>query len=293
MQDNAAKIYIIRDEDEPMEGPYWSSHVRILTDQARTMRIPLYECCLTDQHHISQIRPWDLILYRPTYLGEIRTNFCTKVRQLPGFVINKKGMDLGCKKEFADFCKEYQIPTPKTWSPKEFQLARHVENISKDCRFLIKKTRSSQGSGVFGVFDLETCMQKIFTMETEIIIQEFCALEKPIYDIRLMMVGDNVVGTMKRVLHSDEPEEFRSNLALGTSIPEYWQPIENVILIAQYIQQKSGLDWVGLDVIFYQERYLFLECNMFPGLNGISQVCPTIARDVLLSLLNIARKRYE
>ena len=293
MQDNTAKIYIIRDEDEPIEGPYWSSHVRILVDAAKILQIPLCESSIADTYLISQMQPWDLILYRPTYLGAVRTNFGTKIRQLPGFVINKRGMDLGCKQEFAQFCKEYQIPTPKTWLPQEFLFARNDENIPKDCRFVIKKTRSSQGNGVFGVFDMEACIQKISTMKTDIIIQEFCALEKPIYDIRLMMVGRKVVGAMKRVLHSDDPVEFRSNLALGTSSPEEWHPVDDVILNAQNIQEKSGLDWVGLDVILYQERYLFLECNMFPGLNGISQICPNIARDVLISLLDIGRKGYE
>ena len=127
-------------------------------------------------------------------------------------------------------------------------------------------------------------------MSDDIIVQEFCEMEQPIYDIRMMMVGTELVGAMKRVLHSDDPLEFRSNLSLGNSVAERYTPSLELIASAQRIQQKSLLDWVGIDVISYQESFLFLECNTSPGLKGISEICPNIVEEVLLSLLERAQK---
>ena len=39
----------------------------------------------------------------------------------------------------------------------------------------------------------------------------------------------------------------------------------------------------------HREKYLFLECNVRPGLKGISKVCPDITQDVLLSILTRAQ----
>ena len=42
------KIWVVRDEHEPFKGPYWSGHVKILAQAARTLELPLYEVCITD-----------------------------------------------------------------------------------------------------------------------------------------------------------------------------------------------------------------------------------------------------
>ena len=150
-----------------------------------------------------------------------------------------------------------------------------------------KESESSQGKGVFGQGH-QDCLDQINKMSDDIIVQEFCEMEQPIYDIRMMMVGTELVGAMKRVLHSDDPLEFRSNLSLGNSVAERYIPSLELIASAQRIQQKSLLDWVGIDVISYRNHFI-PRGNTSPGLKGISEVCPNIVEEVL-SLLEGHKK---
>ena len=108
---------------------------------------------------------------------------------------------------------------------------------------MIKESESSQGKGVFRAYDIQDCLDQINKMSDDIIVQEFCEMEQPIYDIRMMMVGTELVGAMKRVLHSDDPLEFRSNLSLGNSVAERYIPSLELIASAQRIQQK--VCWIG------------------------------------------------
>ena len=275
---------------EPPKGPFWSAHVDILIQKARMLDLCIHEVNISDVAVLSQIQSQDLILYRPTHYGEKRSEFCKKIHSLKGFVINRNGLNIGNKVSFFDFCQRHHIPTPKTWSKNSFIQEATASQISPKMSFVIKESNSSQGKGIFRAYDIQNCLYQIYKMGNDIIVQEFCEMEQPIYDIRLMMVGTKLVGAMKRVLRSDDPQEFRSNLSLGNSVAEIYIPSVEMIEYAQKIQQISLLDWVGIDVIIHQESCLFLECNTSAGLKGISSVCPNIVEEVLLSLLERARK---
>ena len=282
-------IYVIRDEMEPKEGPFWSAHVDILTKKARVMELSIREVRISDSDALSRITSQDLILYRPTHHGNVRYDFCSKVHRLKGFVINRNGLDIGNKSSFFKFCQQYEIPIPQTWYKSEFIQKVATSQISPKASFVIKESESSQGQGVFRAHDIQECLTQIHEMGDGIVIQEFCEMEQPIYDIRLMMVGTKLVGAMKRVLHSDDPLEFRSNLSLGFSTAGPYVPSKEMIEYAQNIQQYSSLDWVGIDIIPHKGSFLFLECNTSPGLKGISGVCPNVVEEVLLLLLERAR----
>jgi glutathione synthase/RimK-type ligase-like ATP-grasp enzyme len=288
MQLRTQKIYVVRDDMEPEEGPYWSAHVDLLIREARSLKLNVQETKISETEHISKIEPHDLILYRPTYLGVVRREFCTQIKGLNGFVINRTGLKIGNKISFSHFCREHQIPTPKTWSRESFKNAVDMNHISSGMSFVIKKSNSAQGKGIFRAFDIQHCLAQLKEIKKNVVIQEFCDMEKPIYDMRLMLVGTKFVGGMKRVLYSNDPMEFRTNLALGTSVAKKYTPTEEVLCYAKKIQQKSALDWVGIDVILHREKHLFLECNTAPGLKGISQVCPKITQKVLRLLLQRA-----
>ena len=288
-EDQLQHIYVIRDEMEPKEGPFWSAHVDILIQKARMLDLRIHEVNISEIAVLSQIQPQDLVLYRPTHYGEKRSEFCKKVHGLKGFVINRNGLNIGNKSSFFEFCQQHHIPTPKTWYKNSFIQAATDSRISPQMSFVIKESDSSQGKGIFRAYGIQNCLDQINKMGDDIVVQEFCEMEQPIYDIRLMMVGTKLVGAMKRVLRSDDPLEFRSNLSLGNSVAEIYIPSIEMIEYAQKIQQNSLLDWVGIDVIVHQESFLFLECNTSAGLKGISSVCPNIVEEVLLSLLERAR----
>ena len=66
--------------------------------------------------------------------------------------------------------------------------------------------------------------------------------------------------------------DFRANVALGAGT----QPLvltEDMHRAAADIYRQSGLDFVGIDLLFGTERPYLCEINVMPGLEGIERTC--------------------
>ena len=75
----------------------------------------------------------------------------------------------------------------------------------------------------FGTIDLQT------SLETDILIQEYIKTDG---DIRVVIIGDNIIGTMKEVVEGD----FRSNYTQGGGVEKYKlseEEIRNNVCIIQ------------------------------------------------------------
>ena len=75
--------------------------------------------------------------------------------------------------------------------------------------------------------------------------------------------------------------DFRANVALGAGVKNY--PINSELQsIATDIYEVTGLDILGIDLLFGRESLYFCEINVMPGLEGIEQASGiNIARLVL------------
>ena len=47
-EDQLQHIYVIRDEMEPKEGPFWSAHVDILIQKARMLDLRIHEVNISE-----------------------------------------------------------------------------------------------------------------------------------------------------------------------------------------------------------------------------------------------------
>lgn len=102
-------------------------------------------------------------------------------------------------------------------------------------------------------------------------------------DMRFYSIRGEVVAGMQRISQGD----FRANVALGASAEPY--PItEDIRTIARDIYAQTGLDFLGIDLMFGTDRPYFCEINVMPGLEGIEaatgvnvagQIIETIQRD--------------
>ena len=64
--------------------------------------------------------------------------------------------------------------------------------------------------------------------------------------------------------------DFRANVALGASVKPY--PVTSGIrTIAADIYEQTGLDFLGIDLLFGREKPYFCEINVMPGLEGIEK----------------------
>jgi len=101
---------------------------------------------------------------------------------------------------------------------------------------------------------------------SELIIQEY--IPNPGEDIRLFVVGDNVVASMKRIARKDE---MRSNIHAGGTGLKY-EATEEMKDVAVRASRIVGADICGVDLLEGEDgRLCVLETNMNPGFR-ISEV---------------------
>jgi ribosomal protein S6--L-glutamate ligase len=132
---------------------------------------------------------------------------------------------------------------------------------------IIKVLEGTQGIGVILAEShkmAEAIIQTLQMAKQNVLIQKFVK-ESGGQDIRALVVGDKVVGAMRR---SAQPGEFRSNVHRGGSA-------ESVALSPEYettairAAQIMGLRMAGVDMLESHDGPLVLEVNSSPGLEGI------------------------
>lgn len=134
---------------------------------------------------------------------------------------------------------------------------------------VIKLLEGTQGIGVILAPDTRVAEGIIETLQStkqNVLIQQFITESKG-RDIRALVVGDRVVGAMRRTAEGDE---FRSNVHRGGSVeavelsPEYEQT-------AVRAAQIMGLRVAGVDMLEGNDGPLVMEVNSSPGLEGIER----------------------
>ena len=132
---------------------------------------------------------------------------------------------------------------------------------------VIKLLEGTQGIGVILAPDIRVAEAVIETLQStrqNVLIQSFIAESKG-RDIRAFVVGDRVVGAMRRTAVGDE---FRSNVHRGgtTEVVNLDPESERVAVQAAQIM---GLRVAGVDMLESDRGPLVMEVNSSPGLEGI------------------------
>ena len=93
-------------------------------------------------------------------------------------------------------------------------------------------------------------------------------------DLRFYSIRGKVVACMVRKSQGD----FRANVALGAEV-EAHEIAPNLCKIAESIYKQTQLDFLGVDLLFGEDKPYFCEINVMPGIEGIEKA----------SKMNIAR----
>ncbi len=133
--------------------------------------------------------------------------------------------------------------------------------------FVAKGLESSMGREVFLIGDREAFvgLSERFGGEKEWLFQEFIA-QSAGRDLRLFCVRGDIVGCMERRSH----EDFRSNVALGASVT----PVTVTVTeerIGRELYEQTGLDFMGIDLLFGDDKPYFCEINVMPGIEGMEE----------------------
>ena len=154
---------------------------------------------------------------------------------------------------------------------------RIVKFIGKP--FVAKGLESSMGEQIALIKSKEDLLKlyKEYGMEKEWLFEEFITTSFG-RDMRFYSIRGEVVACMQRKSQGD----FRANVALGASVEAYEITLE-IRQIAKDIYEQTGLDFLGIDLLFGEEKPYFCEINVMPGLEGIEKA----------SGVNVARKIIE
>ena len=134
---------------------------------------------------------------------------------------------------------------------------------------VIKLIEGTQGIGVLlaeTIKSAEGIIELLQSQKQNVLIQKFVAESKG-KDIRAFVVGDEVVGAMRRVAQG---QEFRSNVHRG-GVTEAVELDDNYRETAVRAAQIMGLRVAGVDMLEGKDGPQIMEVNSSPGLEGIEK----------------------
>lgn len=163
----------------------------------------------------------------------------------------------------------HQIGIPKTTFVKDKRDVLPAIDRVGGAPVIIKLLEGTQGIGVLlaeTVKSAEAIIELLHSQKQNVLIQKF-VVESKGRDIRAFVVGDRVVGAMRRVAQG---QEFRSNVHRG-GLTEPVTLDKTYMDTAVRAAQILGLKVAGVDLLESESGPQVIEVNSSPGLEGIER----------------------
>jgi len=162
------------------------------------------------------------------------------------------------------------VNMPRTLITESVHLAVDFIKSNRPC--VLKPITGLQGRGIImippemregDIIDYVSWFQARYGKDV-IYVQRF--IEHPQYDIRVLVIGGEVVSKMRRF----NPEGWRTNIAVGAQPLPSKDPVDDIALHAA---KAVGGEVVGVDILpSVKGEYYVLEVNAFPGWQGLQEV---------------------
>jgi ribosomal protein S6--L-glutamate ligase len=180
------------------------------------------------------------------------------------------------------------IGVPKSLiSNNYFSINNMIEDIGS-LPAIVKLINGTHGLGVIlaeSKSNAESIMEAFYKTKQEVMLQEFIK-EAHGADIRIFIVNDEIVGTMKR---QAGPGEFRSNLHRG-AIASQVNITPEEAAVAIKATNLLGLKVAGVDMLRSKRGPLVLEVNASPGLEGIENAT---GKDIAGKIIQFIENNYK
>jgi len=167
---------------------------------------------------------------------------------------------------------ESKVPIPDSHLvPTEEMITLAHEKVGGKFPIVVKTLNGTQGKGVFIVNNykaLKSTLQAIWSVggDVEMMFQQYIKSE---YDVRIHVLGDEVIGAMKRTVVDND---FRSNVHLGGKTSKY-KPSKEIKELAVKAAQAVKCKWAGVDIMFdSKDNPYVLEVNASAGTDGIEDL---------------------
>lgn len=152
--------------------------------------------------------------------------------------------------------------------------------------FVAKGLKSSMGQQVYQIEreeDFKQLSQK-YGMEKEWLCEEFIHTSYG-RDMRFYSIRGEVAACMERRSKGD----FRANVALGADVVPF-EITPKIRQIAKDIYNQTNLDFLGIDLLFGEEKPYFCEINVMPGIEGIEKATGV---NVAKKIISTIREDFE
>ncbi len=184
------------------------------------------------------------------------------------------------------------IPIPETlFSINPDNIKKQIE-ILGGAPVIIKLQEGTQGIGVILAEtkkSAKSIIDTFYKMDTSILIQKYIE-ESNGEDIRIFVVGNKIVASMKRM---SEVGEFRSNVHRGGSTAAVKLSAKEQF-IALNATKHIGLGVAGVDLIRSKKGPLLIEVNASPGLQGIEAATGiNVAREIIMFVERNGKRRRK
>lgn len=193
-------------------------------------------------------------------------------------LVNNYDAIINCRNKYFTslVLKKKGIPQPKAAiALSEKEMMKYVSGIKKPA--VLKLLDYSFGYGVARINDdveAEDWFETVKHFSQPIYVQEY--VNHPGEDYRLFVVGDKVVGAMKRIAKKG----WKANFHLGGLVEDY-KPDSEMKEIAIKCCKALKADVVGVDLMI-GEKPEVIEVNQFPGFKGLERATgKNICREVV------------
>ncbi len=172
------------------------------------------------------------------------------------------------------------FPTPKTMLVK-FPIDINIVKSEIGFPVIIKNITGAKGSGIYlceSEHQFLDLMELIYinNNSANIIIQEFIQQSHG-RDLRVFVLGDQVIGCMKRYSETS----FKANFSRG-GLVEAFELDARTQQLAIQTAHLVGLEIAGIDLLFTDNGFSVCEANSSPGFKGLELVVGnTIAEKIL------------
>ena len=162
------------------------------------------------------------------------------------------------------------LPVPKTMLVK---FPVNLDLVERQLGFpcVVKVLSGSYGRGIYLAEtrrSLEDVMDFVLSLGSSlsIIIQEYIG-SRPGEDLRVVVIGGEVIGAMKR---KSADGSFKANITRGGTGRSY--PLdEDIIYLSRTSAHTLGLEIAGVDLLFDGNGYKICEVNSAPGFEGFER----------------------
>jgi len=180
------------------------------------------------------------------------------------------------------------VGLPKTVFTNYSKEVKKIIDSVGGAPLIVKLLEGTQGYGVVLAPTkkaAESIIEAFHSMKARVIVQEFVEEAKGA-DIRAFVIGNKVVGAMKR---QGKEGEFRSNLHQGGT-GELIKLSKKERQVALTASKAMGLTIAGVDLLQSDRGPLVLEVNSSPGLEGIEK---TTNKDIATEMIQYVEKLVE